>query len=112
MKKWKLKRDTYAALDPSGMHVSSLWQIPQDDGRKLKQVAQPGDPWIAQLFYGDCNSIHAEFITWAQGETADAAVENALLKSRGLEGQYRKLAAESEILRKLLRHVRGKAKAA
>lgn len=111
MTKYRLRRQTWALLDLEGMHISSLYQLPLEDNRKLKLVAQPSDPWVAQLFYGDSQSTHAEFISWAKGPTADDAVLSALKKAQGLEGRYRKLAAEIASLGKLLRYAGTKIKA-
>lgn len=109
-RKWPISRETWAAIDLTPMHISSLRQIPQDDGRKLKGVPQADDPWIAQLFYGSDDTLseqlQSEFIAWGDGATADDAVMRALEKSKGLEGAYRKLAAELEMTRKLLRAYR------
>lgn len=103
----KLKLDTNRRLAATGLHVGSLWQPPSlfpNDGRKLKEVAQPGDPWVAQLFYPDVVTEtgpcrwHPLFISWGQGDTADAAVRDAIDKAAGLQGRLRKLAGAIESL--------------
>lgn len=103
----KLKIETRRKLLQTGLHVGTLWQPPSlfpDDGRKLKQVAQPGDPWVAQLFYPDTVTENGPcrweplFVSWGRGNTADEAVEEAVLKASGLEGQIRKLEAAIESL--------------
>lgn len=107
----KLKTNTRRSLLLTGLHVGSLWQpssLFPDDGRKLKQVAQPGDPWVAQLFYPDAVTEngpclwHPAFVSWGQGATADEAVENAIEKARGLQGAFRKLGGAIESLSRVL----------
>lgn len=103
----KLKIDTKRRLLETGMHIGSLWQPPSmfpNDGRKLKEVAQPGDPWVAQLFYPDVVTENGPcrwyplFISWGQGDTADAAVHDAIEKASGLQGCIRKLTGAIESL--------------
>lgn len=99
--KIKLTRETIHRLDTAGLHVSSCWQLPQPDGRKLKNVAQDGDPWIAQIFYPETEppvSWHASFVAWGAGATADEAVRVALTKAEGFEGRLLKLAGAMEHL--------------
>lgn len=99
MRKPKLQPATIAAIAASGLCLDTLWQRPQDDGRKLKLVAEKGDPWTAQLFYPDViNEFgpvvwYASFIAYGSGPTADEAVMDALAKSRGMQGTIRRLGA-------------------
>lgn len=113
MSRPRLRTGTERALFEGGYHVSSLYQ-PQalfpDDGRKLKQVAQKGDPWLAQIFYpasafegGEPVPWFASFIQTGQGPTADEAVLDALARTKGLEGCYRKLGAAIDQLTDVLR---------
>ena len=91
--KRRLNRDTLAALERSGYRVSSLYQRPADDGRKLK-VAQPGDPWTAHVFQPDPGkpvAWHARKVAYADGPTPDAAVLAAIPSSGGLMSSYRVL---------------------
>lgn len=103
MKKRKLTRKTLAALEESGLHISSLYQRPSE-GR----VAQPGDPWTAQLFYPEVViggwpvSWYASFVSWADGSSADDAIMAAIQKSQGLEGAYRKLGGAMAHLTEIL----------
>lgn len=103
----KLKNDTQRRLLATGLYIGSLWQPPSlfpDDGRKLKLVAQPGDPWVAQLFYPDAVTEtgpcrwHPMFISWGQGVTADEAVHDAIEEAGGLQGKLRKLTGAIESL--------------
>lgn len=108
MGRHKLTIETRRVLHENNFFVSSLWQPPSmfpDDGRRLKNVAQPGDPWIAQIFYpehvdesGRTYSFWAMFIQWGRGDTAEEAVQDALRKALGLEGRLRKLAAAMNLL--------------
>ena len=104
MGRYKLTIETRRALHENNFFVSSAWQPPslfRDGGRKLKSVAEPGDPWIAQIFYprdGVPCSWQPLFIQWGEGSTADAAVVEALRKALGLEGRMRKLEAALEFL--------------
>lgn len=105
MGRYKLTIETRRALHEDNFFVSSLWQPPSlfpTDGRKLKRVAEQGDPWIAQIFYpedptGPC-AWNPLFIQWGRGDTADEAVQDALRKAQGVEGRTRKLAAAIELL--------------
>lgn len=108
MGRHKLNIETRRALHENNFFVGSLWQpesLFPDDGRRLKRVAQPGDPWIAQIFYPDHYFENGKpcpwwplFIQWGRGDTADAAVADALRKARGLEGRMRKLEAALDFL--------------
>lgn len=97
MTKIRLKSETRIALEQSGFYLGSCWQPPLSDGRKLRDVPEPGDPWVAQLWYPEEPSKpcrwFARFIQWGEGDTADEAVRNALDKAQGLEGRYRHLEA-------------------
>jgi hypothetical protein len=53
-----------------------LHQTPQDDGRKLKRVAIPTDPWTAHV--SDHPGFEGTQLRFGQGDTADAAVISAI----------------------------------
>lgn len=103
----KLKIETRRHLLETGLHVGSLWQPPhlfKDDNRKHSQVAKPGDPWLAQLFFPDAVTEHGPcrwqplFVSWGQGDTAEAAVEHAIEKASGLQGKIAKLSGAVDSL--------------
>ena len=97
----KLNADTQAALKRTGYRVSSIYQQPQADGRKLKRVCQPDDPWTAHVFLPSAKTPvcwHARKIAHADGATADEAVMNALPSSGGLMSSYRALGAAVDAL--------------
>lgn len=53
------------------------YQLPQDDGRKLKRCAQPSDPWCVALHNGP-SILTATRIIYGIGATLDDAVRDAL----------------------------------
>lgn len=109
MAKPRLALETQRLLNEKNFYCSSLHQpegrIP-NDGRRLKRVAQKGDPWVAQLFYPDDAFMwgdqpipwYATFIQWGEGDTADEAVLDALRKATGVEGTSRQLAGAMDRL--------------
>jgi hypothetical protein len=110
MAKIKLSLETQRALHQESFYISSLYQpesLFRDNGRKLKRVAEAGDPWIAQLFYPmdreHPSPIWPLFIQWGQGDTAEEAVLDALRKATGIEGRYRKLECAIGLLMESLR---------
>lgn len=97
---YKLQPTTKQRLDALGLHVSSCHQPEAlfiDNGRRLKRVAEPCDPWVAQLFHGT-HSWHANFVSWGKGASADEAVADALANSDHLTARMRLLASEVEKL--------------
>lgn len=61
-----------------GWRVLSAYQIPQDDGRKLKRCAEPSDPWSVTLHNGGSSVLVATRYLYGQGATLDAAALDAL----------------------------------
>jgi hypothetical protein len=109
MAKYKLTRETWAALDRAGLHISSIWQQPQNDGRKLKNVAEPSDPWTVLLCLpevyvkGKPLTWFTALQVWGEGATADEAVVDAMSKTDGLEVRYKKLGVELDRLGQAMR---------
>lgn len=74
-----LSDETRAKLADSALSISSAWQPPMADGRKLKGVSDPSDPWVVQLFAGG-DVLTATFAAWGAGPTFEAALVEALGK--------------------------------
>jgi len=104
----KLSPDTARALERSGYRVSSLYQRPVADSRKLKQVCEPADPWTAHVYLPDKSTPvpwFARKIAIANGATADEAVIAAIPRTGGLMSSYRLL---GEAIDSLTQTVRGR----
>ena len=74
-----LSDEARAKLADSALTISSAWQPPVADGRKLKGVSDRSDPWIVQLFAGG-DVLTATFAAWGAGPTFEDALVAALNK--------------------------------
>lgn len=61
----------------AGWQVLSAYQIPQDDGRKLKRCVEPADPWRVTLYDGPSVLAANRHATGA-GLTLEEAILDAI----------------------------------
>lgn len=90
-----------------GWRVLSAYQVPRDDGRKLKRCTQPSDPWRITLHDG-ASILFAKRILWGSGETLDAAAQDAMSKldpADSLIGAIGRYSAAVDGLIGVMRHV-------